>query len=193
MKVNVGLFLVIFLIQTLNSFSQENRLFESLEETSLVSSDSVFRLDLSKNKLTEFPIEIFKYKNLKELYLSKNKLTNLPVEFNEFKKLEILDLSKNEFSNFPFPLCSVLSLRQLFLGRNKITVIPECIGQLHDLEVLDIWYNQINGLPDSISRLKKLKNLDVRGVNFSHKTQAKIRSLLPWVKIEFDVGCDCGG
>lgn len=74
-----------------------------------------------------------------------------------------------------------------------MTSIPECIGQLKNLEVLDIWYNQIDGLPPTISNLKNLKKLDLRGVNFSHKTQIQIQALLPWVKIEFDAGCNCGG
>ena len=182
-----------FLLLPLKSVSQKSRLFKSLDETATVSADSVYRLDLSKSKLSVFPNEVLKFSNLTELYLGKNKLTKLPADFKNLKNLEILDLSRNKFKTFPIPLCSVTSLKQLFMGRNEITVIPECIGQLSNLEVLDIWYNQIDGLPDSISQLKKLKNLDVRGVNFSSKTKAKIQALLPWTKVEFDLGCDCGG
>jgi len=191
MKVSVSLFLVIILILPLKSVSQQNYLFTTIVDANSVPVDSVFRLDLSKNKLIEFPLAILKFKNLKELYLSKNKLTELPQNFHVLNQLEVLDLSKNKFTKFPISLCSVTSLKQLFMGRNQMTVIPECIGQLKELVVLDIWYNQIDGLPNSISNLKKLKNLDLRGVNFNSITQAKIKALIPWCNIEFDTGCDC--
>jgi len=191
MKVSASLFLVIILILPLKSVSQQNYVFKSIAEANSVLVDSVFRLDLSKNKLTVFPKEILKYKNLKELYLSKNKLSELPQNFHKLKQLEVLDLSKNKFTKFPQSLCRVTSLKQLFMGRNQMTVIPECIGKLTELIVLDIWYNQIDGLPNSMSNLKKLKNLDLRGVNFNSKTQIKIKALIPWCNIEFDTGCDC--
>lgn len=191
MKVNVVLFLVITLILPVIGISQQNYLYKSIEEAQSVSVDSVFRLDLSKKKLTELPKEVLAYFNLRELYLTKNKLTKLPSNFKELTKLEVLDISKNELTKFPIPLCSMVSLRQLFMGRNKMTSIPDCIGQLENLEVLDIWYNQITTLPNSISKLKKLKSLDLRGVNLSQKTQSYLKGLLPWAKIEFDAGCDC--
>ena len=192
MKVNVALFWVITLILPVISYSQEGRLFTSIEEAQSVSVEAVYRLDLSKQKLTELPKEVLTYTNLKELYLTKNKLTRLPNDFKKLSKLEVLDISKNELTKFPIPLCSMVSLKQLFMGRNKMTSIPDCIGQLENLEVLDIWYNQITTLPNSVSKLKKLKSLDLRGVNFSQKTKDFMEALLPWTKIEFDAGCDCG-
>jgi Leucine-rich repeat (LRR) protein len=189
----VVIFLVLFLWFPNKSFGQTGHLFTSIEETSTVNSDSVFRIDLSKSKLISFPTQILEFKNLKELYLSKNKIKTLPSDLMNLKNLEVLDLSKNDFSTFPAVLCNVNSLKQLFLGRNSIAVIPECIGQLENLQVLDIWFNPIDGLPKSITNLKKLTDLDLRGINMSHKTQAFIKALLPWTKIEFDAGCDCGG
>ena len=56
-------------------------MFHGLEEALQVPADSVYRLDLSKNKLTDVPKEILKFKNLQELDLSKNKITALPVDF----------------------------------------------------------------------------------------------------------------
>jgi Leucine-rich repeat (LRR) protein len=191
MKINVVLFWVIFLILPLKSVSQQNRLFTSVDEALTVSSDSVYRLDLSKQKLETLPSEIFNFTNLRELYLNRNKLTSLPKAFMKFNHLEVLDLSKNKFETFPTQLCSVVSIKQLFLGRNNIQYIPECIGQLENLEILDLWLNPIDHLPQSISKLKKLKVIDLRGVNFSSTSQDVIKALIPWAKIEFDKGCDC--
>ena len=191
MKINVVLFWVIILILPLKSVSQTNRLFKSIDETLTVPVDSVYRLDLSKQKLDKLPKAIFKFKNLRELYLGKNKLSKLDNQLTQLKHLEILDLSKNKFQNFPPQLCNIPSLKQLFLGRNEIQFIPECIGQLINLEILDLWLNPIDGLPQSISKLKQLKTVDLRGINFSSKSQASIQALIPWVKVEFNKGCDC--
>ncbi len=191
MKINVVLFWVLTLCLSIKGVSQTNKLFESIAETKTVSPDSVYRLDLSKQKLETVPKEVFKFKNLRELYLNKNKLSQLPHQFKNLKHLKVLDLSKNKFQVFPTQLCSVTSIKQLFLGRNNIQYIPECIGQLVNLEILDLWLNPIDGLPRSISKLKKLKVIDLRGVNFSSTTQAVIQALIPWAKVEFDKGCDC--
>ncbi len=190
MKINAVLFYMLLLL-TQKSFSQPQKLYISIEEAISVSPDSVYRLDLSKQKLEIIPKEIYNFKNLKELYLSKNKLSKLDKEFLVFQNLEVLDLSKNKFTNFPSQICSLGALKQLFLGRNNIAIIPDCIGQLSNLEVLDLWYNPLDGLPNSISQLKKMKSIDLRGVNFSLKTQEVIKALIPWVNIEFDRGCDC--
>ncbi|HIP37593.1 MAG TPA: leucine-rich repeat domain-containing protein [Crocinitomix sp.] len=191
MKVNVVLFWVIILILPLKSVSQTQKLFTSIEEAFLVPVDSVYRLDLSKQKMTKLPKEVSKFINLKELYLSKNKLHALPNHLLNLQKLEVLDLSKNNFKNFPPQLCSLQSLKQLFLGRNNIQVIPDCIGQIKNLEILDLWLNPIGNLPQTISNLKKLKVIDLRGINFSATSQEVIKALIPWAKVEFNKGCDC--
>jgi Leucine-rich repeat (LRR) protein len=191
MKINAVLFWVIFLILPTRSISQINHIYYSLEEANSVHKDSVFILDLSKQKLVYCPDEILTFTNLTELDLSKNKLSKLPNGLKSLVHLEKLNISKNKFELFPIPLCSTISLTDLQLGKNNINSLPSCISQLKNLEHLDIWYNNIYALPTTISQLKKLKTLDFRGVNLSETTQAQIQALIPSTKIEFDIGCDC--
>ena len=174
-----------------NAISQKDYLFESLEEARTVHPDSVYRLDLSRNQLKEFPLEVLKFKNLRELDLSKNKLTELPNGF-VFENLEVLHLTKNKFEVFPTVICSNIALRQLFMGKNHLSELPNCIGELQELIILDAWFNTISILPESLSQLKKLKSFDLRGMNYSDEFQKKWNDLLPWIEIQFDVGCDCG-
>jgi Leucine-rich repeat (LRR) protein len=170
--------------------AQPDRIFYSLAEASQVSVDSVLRLNLSKKKFTEIPSEIYRYKNLKELDLSQNKLTHLPDDFY-FPNLEVLNLEKNDLDTFSNSICQITTLRQLYLGRNDIHSFPECITQLQELVILDAWFNPIQDLPMALTTLKKLRSMDLRGITYSKEFQKKWNALLPWVKIEFDVGCDC--
>jgi len=178
------------LFLSLNSFGQQYRIFTSIEEAQSVPSDSVFILDLSKNKLTTIPVEIYTFKNLNVLNLSQNKLSALPDNFF-LPNLEVLNLEKNDLDTFSSSICKNTSLKYLYLGKNDIEVVPECIGNLTQLIVFDIWFNPIRELPLTLTNLKNLRSMDLRGVTFSNEFQKKWSALLPWVKIEFDLGCDC--
>lgn len=191
MKVSVVVFFVALLIGSVKSFAQTGRTFYSLEEAAMVPVDSVLKLDLSKKKYHEIPAELYRYTSLKELDLSQNKLVRLPDEFY-FEHLEVLNLEKNDLDTFSLSLCGLTSLRQLYLGRNKIKSLPECIGSLQELVILDAWFNLIRDLPMALTTMKKLRFMDLRGITYSKNFQKKWNELLPWVKIEFDLGCDCG-
>jgi Leucine-rich repeat (LRR) protein len=177
---------------SIDAFGQKNKLYTSLEEALAAPADSVYRLDLSKQKLDSLPQEVMTFKNLRELHLEKNRLTSLPDNFY-FEDLRILDISKNKLENFPEALCKVPSLRRLYISKNKIDSLPDCIGNMSDLIELDAWFNPIDYLPESLTQLRNLRSLDLRGMNFTNEFQQKWQEKLPWVKIEFDLGCDCGG
>lgn len=174
----------------LNGFGQKNRLFKSIEETIGIPADSVYRLDLSKSKITTLPQEVLQFTNLQELYLSKNKLTTLPDNFY-FPNLTTLDISQNKLTAFPSVICKNTSLKQLFLNKNKLTVIPPCISELKELIVFEAWFNAISDLPETFVELRKLRFVDLQGVTYSKKFQDKWRKAMPWVKFEFNTGCDC--
>ncbi len=188
MKIFVNIFLVIL---TISGYSQEDKIYTSLAEALKVNPEMIIKLDLSKQKLKAIPTEILTFKNLRELNLEKNKISELPENF-VFDNLKVLNLSKNSLTFFPSVLCQNTSLTQLLLGKNKITKIPDCIGSLKKLIVLDVWFNPIQELPESMVELKELRVLDLRGITYSFEFQKKWNELLPWVKIEFDLGCDCG-
>lgn len=190
MRLQPKIYLSFILLLSFELLAQPDRVFTSIVEAQSVHPDSVFRLSLTKNKLQNIPPEIYVFKNLKELNLSQNKLTSLPDDFF-FPNLEILNIEKNDLDTFSNAICNNVSLKQLFLGRNKISVVPECIGNLTELVVFDIWFNPIRELPLTLTNLKKLRSMDLRGVTFSKEFQKKWSELLPWVKIEFDLGCDC--
>ena len=185
---------VIFLVLTILPFyslSQRDKVFYSLEEAVAAGPDSVYKLDLSKQKLESFPEEILQFTKLRELNLEKNKISDLPSDF-QFKELRVLNLTKNKLTEFPTVLCENPSLRELRLGKNEIAEVPECIGAIRNLITLDLWFNPIEDLPEGLTQLRNLRMLDLRNINFNNEFQKKWSEKLSWVRIEFDLGCDCG-
>ena len=172
-------------------FSQMDYVYKSLEDALAAPPDSVYRIDLSRSRLNEVPAELSQFKNLREVDLSKNKITDVPIDFFS-DQLEIINLNKNKLDHFPEALCKHKNLKELYIAGNNIDEIPESIGELTNLVVFEIWFNPISIIPESMTKLRRLRTFDLRGMNYSEEFQQKWHKLLPWVKIEFDVGCDCG-
>ncbi len=57
----------------------------------------ITHLNLSKSRISDIPIELFKLKNLKYLDISGNSLTSLPNGISQLDNLEYLDLSNNYY------------------------------------------------------------------------------------------------
>lgn len=81
-------------------------------------------LDLSQNRLTELPPEIWQLKNLKSLNLEDNLLTALPEQIGDLSNLELL-----------------------FVKINKLQILPKCFTKLHKLERFDFRDNPFTQMP----------------------------------------------
>ncbi|MFI5204400.1 MAG: leucine-rich repeat domain-containing protein [Flavobacteriales bacterium] len=154
--------------------------------------DLVFYLDLSKQKLKEFPAEIFTFKNLVSLDLSRNKIAVIPAEITSLKNLEELNLSRNKIKEMPAALFDLKHLKKLILNQNLIESIPSEIRKLEQLEYLDMWSNELAYFPNEMSQLKKLKEFDLRNIQINQTEQQRLSKLLPETKIHFSQSCNCG-
>ena len=157
----------------------------------LQQPDSVFRLDLSRQRRKVVPEEIRAFKNLQVLKLAKNDLRTIPSWIGEFSNLQYLDLSYNKIKVLPDSIGFCRELVFLGLNRNLLETLPASIGQLEQLEVLEMWDNEVDSLPAEIRYLHKLKTLELRGILFSQQEQDQIRSLLPDTDIYFSPSCNC--
>ena len=164
----------------------------SLEEA-LKNPDSVYILVLRRMKFTEFPEEIFKFKNLNELDLSKNKIRLIPRGIGTLTNLTDFDISKNKLTTLPPDIGKLKNLKRLIICQNDISYLPAEIGEVENLEYLDMWSNEIESLPYQISNLKKLSELDMRVIEMSDSRQKEYKELLPNTIIHFSNSCDCGG
>ncbi|CAN5205769.1 hypothetical protein BH09BAC1_BH09BAC1_29150 [soil metagenome] len=96
--------------------------FDSMDDAKK-NPEKVYYLDLSLQKLKTFPVEIFTFTNLKELYLPYNYWTSIPATgWEKLAKLEILDLSGNYYLNkLPSDgLGQLKALKSLLLKDNKL-------------------------------------------------------------------------
>ncbi len=164
--------------------------YTSLEEA-LKSPEKVIKLELRKQKLKSFPMEILKFPNLQYLDLSKNNIKELPVEISQLKNLQYFAISKNSLEEFPPQIGDLTNLFYLNANQNELTSIPPAIGKLTKLKNLDLWSNNIDRFPDELKDLKSLLVFDLRVILIPDAQQSSIQAMLPNTKVYFSPYCKC--
>jgi Leucine-rich repeat (LRR) protein len=194
-KINYILIYLLFFSGAI-AFSQpdykvEGKLFTSLKKA-MVQPDSVFRLKLKRKGYREIPVEIFNFKNLKELDLVGNKIIQIDPKIGLLTKLEILKLSRNQIQLIPTSIAKLNALKYLDVGLNKINALPEEMKTMQSLEFLQIWGNELTVIPETISKMPNLKWLDMRAIILTETEKEDIQNDFPQVKVLFSPGCNCG-
>ncbi len=123
--------------------------------------DSVFKVVLFDKSLENFPLEIFKCKNLNTLELTKNYFSDLPQEIAYFNSLQSLYIRENNFQKIPQGVTKLPNLKRLSIGANPIKNFSGLDSLQWSLEELKIDEANITQLSDEVYRLKKLKILSV--------------------------------
>ena len=154
-------------------------------------------LILEHNALGELPTEIGTLKKLKTLQIADNKLVALPESLKNCKKLESIDVGFNALTDLS-PLKPLTNLVTLLCNNNQLTSldlewthlkrlvvlqtkgnplayltvqISECVL----LQQLGLADTNVVALPCSISKLKKLKSLDMTNIKLKNpKVQKKV-------------------
>nr|XP_046244108.1 DISP complex protein LRCH3 isoform X2 [Scatophagus argus] len=119
------------------------------------------RADLSRNRLSELPLEVCVFVSLESLNLYQNCLRSLPDSLINLQALTYLNLSRNQLSVLPVVICS-LPLKVLIACNNKLVSLPEELGQLRHLTELDVSCNEIQTLPSQVGQLEALRDLNIR-------------------------------
>ncbi|KAH7546179.1 hypothetical protein FEM48_Zijuj01G0173100 [Ziziphus jujuba var. spinosa] len=125
-------------------------------------------LDLSNNRITGLPSDLWSLSSLKILNLSLNQISgSLPNNIGNFGLLQSIDLSSNNLSGeIPESITSLVSLQELRLDRNRFEQsIPTGILSCESLVHIDLSSNRLNGsLPDGFfAAFPKLKTLNLAG------------------------------
>uniref|UniRef100_W5K677 Leucine rich repeats and calponin homology domain containing 3 n=1 Tax=Astyanax mexicanus TaxID=7994 RepID=W5K677_ASTMX len=119
------------------------------------------RADLSRNRLSELPVEVCMFVSLENLNLYQNCLRSLPESLINLQALTYLNISRNQLSTLPAHVCS-LPLKVLIACNNKLVSLPEELGQLRQLTELDVSCNEIQTLPSQVGQLETLRDLNIR-------------------------------
>lgn len=158
----------------------------------LKDSDNVLKLDLSKQKLSEFPKEIRSLIHLQYLDLSKNKITDIPPWIGELKDLQFLILSKNNIDSLRSQIGQLTNLKYLIMNRAALETLPHTIGKLKELQTLDLWGDNISSYPYELKYIGgSLKTLDLRDVLVNDASQKFLKAILPTTTIYFSPICPC--
>lgn len=125
-------------------------------------------IDVTKNGLLTFPMNILEYENFIKLYLGKNQLTDAALNYTIESGLEILELFGNKLTKLPTAL-SLPELQTLNISNNKITKIkPEELAHFCSLTELDINKNPLRMNGCECHGLKKwidIRNITVTPIN----------------------------
>uniref|UniRef100_A0AAQ4S8N3 Calponin-homology (CH) domain-containing protein n=1 Tax=Gasterosteus aculeatus aculeatus TaxID=481459 RepID=A0AAQ4S8N3_GASAC len=119
------------------------------------------RADLSRNRLSELPLDVCLFVSLESLNLYQNCVRSLPDSLLNLQALTYLNLSRNQLSVLPVVVCS-LPLKVLIACNNKLVSLPEEVGQLRQLTELDVSCNEIRTLPCQVGQLEALRDLNIR-------------------------------
>lgn len=117
-------------LYNLECLEAKNNKISAFELESKNSYPGLNYLDLSVNKFTKIPKEIFYLRSLRTLHLSYNKISSIePVfEANVLEKLEVLDVSNNAIDDVSDNVFSKTALNYLNLENNNLTKIPTLMG-----------------------------------------------------------------
>ncbi|KAK5928787.1 hypothetical protein CgunFtcFv8_010079 [Champsocephalus gunnari] len=138
--------------------------------------------DVSRNRLSELPLEVCLFVSLESLNLYQNCLRTLPESLLNLQSLTYLNLSRNQLCALPPVICS-LPLKVLIAGNNKLMALPEEVGQLRHLTELDVSCNEIQTLPPQVGQLENLRDLNIRRNHLMHLPPELAG--LPLVRLDF--------
>ena len=123
------------------------------------------RLNLEDNSISELPGQMAKLKHLHVLELSGNKLTTDGIKcIYQFKNLTTLELYKNSIKSVSPEIGNLKTLNELSIGENPLTEIPRSISKLKKLKKIQLGYYETFDWTGAISVLGRLPDLKYLGL-----------------------------
>uniref|UniRef100_A0A672V3L0 PH domain and leucine rich repeat protein phosphatase 2 n=1 Tax=Strigops habroptila TaxID=2489341 RepID=A0A672V3L0_STRHB len=104
-----------------------------------------------------------RFSQLKSLNLSHNRLGEFPVSLCEISTLTELNISCNGLCSLPSQIGKLLNLQTLWLDGNFLTSLPEEMGNLQQLSCLGLSFNNFCELPAICEKLILIDKLALAG------------------------------
>jgi len=134
------------------------------------------------NRDGRLPSNIIQLKNLKSLDLSYTRNLDLKRACRILSNMNVqhLSLSNCSLDEVPSNIQLLCKLKSLYLGDNYISTLPKNIESLSQLEYLDLGGNKnLKELPAEIYLLKKLKTLNLYGIELTSNQLLELKLNLP--------------
>ncbi|KAM9302013.1 PH domain leucine-rich repeat-containing protein phosphatase 2 [Gastrophryne carolinensis] len=104
-----------------------------------------------------------RFSNLKVLNVSQNRLRDFPLELCQISTLTELNVSCNGLTDLPPQIGQLLSLRMLNLDGNSLTSLPEQLGSLPHLSSISLAFNDFTAIPKVLENLTLVDKLCMAG------------------------------
>ena len=150
----------------------------------LLKPELVDYVNLDRNELEEFPVELSTLTGLKWLRLNRNKLSALK-DVSPLVNLRRIYLKGNRFTSVPEELKALPALTDVDLSQNPITEVPDWLVAKKGLENVSFTETLLKKLPDDLSGWESLTSLQLGGLRLAPDEMARIRRALPKVTIVF--------
>ena len=85
------------------------------------------------------------YSSVYKLDLSKQRLSQLPSFVGKLRRLQFLNLGNNRFNDIPESIARLDNLQYLLLQNNRIAEVPKYLEKLRKLKVLVLLGNDMDG------------------------------------------------
>lgn len=128
-------------------------------------ADSLEILDLSGNRLSSLPNDLWRLHKLRILFCSDNQFTHLPEVLGECQQLSMVGFKSNKINQVNGAALGK-SLRWLILTDNQISDLPAELGQCTQLQKLMLSGNQLESLPNEMAACTWLELLRIAANRF---------------------------
>lgn len=117
-------------------------------------------LNLSGNRLMDFPDQVLELTGLKYLYLGGNHINDISKDIWKMQRLQVLSMGGNLLTEVPTCLGRLTALQALILCDNMLENLPRSIANLKNLKTLLLHKNRLKTLPTEIITLKGLTEVN---------------------------------
>ncbi|XP_015729727.1 PH domain leucine-rich repeat-containing protein phosphatase 2 [Coturnix japonica] len=122
-----------------------------------------------------------RFSQLKSLNLSHNRLGEFPVSLCEISTLTELNMSCNGLHHLPSQISKLLNLQSFWLDGNFLTSLPEELGSLQQLSCLGLSFNNFCELPAICEKLTVLDKIAMAG-NLLENLDLKVLNRMSHIK-----------
>ena len=121
-------------------------------------ADSLEVLNLSGNRLSHLPHDLYRLRHLKVLFCSDNRFIDMPVAIGQCQRLETVGFRNNQIRRIESHALPP-ALRALILTENHLETLPDGLGSCTHLQKLMLSGNRLARLPETLSRCDRLELL----------------------------------